>query len=73
MRKNTITCAAPAKPDFIGEEQYCLHCDGCGIVSNKVCKVCNGHGVIRVNEYGSNSYAPNDEQASAARKLGGFA
>ena len=27
-------------------EEVCSWCDGCGIVKNRVCKVCNGHGVL---------------------------
>lgn len=56
-------------------EQTCFHCDGCGIVYNKICKLCNGHGVIvydtlnhRVNEY-----SPTQEQLAAMETLGGVA
>lgn len=70
---NRIKCSAPAKPNFIGEEQICLHCDGAGIVHNKLCGSCNGHGCVRVNEYGANKYAMNDEQQFAFNVLGGTA
>lgn len=61
------------KPNFVGEEKFCLHCDGCGIVNNKVCNQCNGHGCVIVNEYGVNKYTATDEQIHAAQQLGGFA
>lgn len=52
-------------------EETCIHCDGCGLVNNKLCKVCNGHGVITVNDYGEQYYAPTDEQKRASMILGG--
>jgi DnaJ-class molecular chaperone len=32
------------KPSW--EDEDCTACEGCGIVQNKVCKVCNGHGIL---------------------------
>ena len=57
------------------DEQMCLHCDGAGIVSNKVCKECAGHGVIVMSKYDvkPHSYRPTREQWEAVQKLGGVA
>lgn len=56
-------------------EQMCMHCDGAGIVSNKVCKECAGYGVIVLSKFDvrSHSYSPNREQWEAMQKLGGVA
>lgn len=73
---NRIVCtkqSASAK----GQEQECIHCDGAGIVNNRLCKTCNGHGVVFCmndrNGFRVSQYAPTKEQLAAMETLGGVA
>jgi DnaJ-class molecular chaperone len=60
-----------------GQEQECIHCDGAGIVNNRLCKTCNGHGVVFCmndhNCFRVMEYAPTKEQLAAMETLGGVA
>jgi DnaJ-class molecular chaperone len=71
------------KPKAWGErylldtEVICLRCEGCGLINNKVCKSCNGHGVLaRHSQNGffhMTAYSPDKRQKNAQEKLGGVA
>jgi DnaJ-class molecular chaperone len=58
-----------------GREQDCSHCEGCGMINNRICKQCNGHGIVFIMEdngfHSVNTYAPTQEQLVAMRTLGG--
>lgn len=68
---NGIVCVTSKQIN--AEEMFCLHCDGAGLVNNKVCKSCNGHGVVAITRNGSVDYKPTKEQLSAMKTLGGVA
>ena len=59
------------------QEQDCIPCSGAGILHNRICKHCNGHGVINVYNDGEflhvSEYAPTKEQLRAMDTLGGVA
>lgn len=71
---NGIVCTEPTKCER-EYEHTCLHCDGCGLVNNKLCKSCNGHGVIAYDTYNNRivQYEPTEEQLAAMKTLGGVA
>lgn len=66
----TIKCTPSKKSSFVGEEQVCLHCDGAGLYRGKLCKGCNGHGVVYVNTNGSTPFAPTPEALSVREIVG---
>ena len=57
------------------KEHICLHCDGAGLYHGKLCKGCNGHGVIVYNTHNQtiNEYDCTQEQLAAMETLGGVA
>ena len=61
------------QPKNKGQEQDCIHCGGAGIVNNRICKTCNGHGIVFCNGFHVVKYAPTQEQLAAMEKLGGVA
>ena len=60
---------------LLDTESLCVHCDGCGMVNGKVCKACNGHGVLVTYSnngfYFTDKYAPTKKQLQAMKTLGG--
>lgn len=72
---NKIICSHDDKNIVrnIASEMRCEHCDGCGIVNNKLCKECNGHGVVLYEHNIVQKYSRTLEQSAAADKLGGLA
>lgn len=58
-------------------ESLCMHCDGGGLANSKLCKVCNGHGVLVTYQnngfYHIDAYDPTKEQLAAMETLGGVA
>jgi hypothetical protein len=74
VTQNGIICKQPTKRETEHEEE-CLHCDGCGMVTGRVCKSCNGHGVIVFDGYTNkaHSYSLTEEQLAAMKTLGGVA
>jgi DnaJ-class molecular chaperone len=74
VTNNGIVCIANPKHEN-EVEHTCLHCDGCGIVYNRICKSCNGHGVIAYDVYSKKigEYSATPEQLAAMKTLGGVA
>lgn len=58
-------------------ESLCMHCSGTGISHSKLCKVCNGHGVLVTYQnngfYHTEAYALTKKQLTAMETLGGVA
>jgi DnaJ-class molecular chaperone len=56
-------------------EHTCLHCDGAGLYHGKLCKSCNGHGVIVYDSHKQaiKEYSLTKEQLAAMETLGGMA
>jgi DnaJ-class molecular chaperone len=54
------------------DEEVCSWCDGCGIVKNQVCKVCNGHGILVGDKITGqlHTYAPTQVHLKAMKTLG---
>lgn len=65
------------KQILLDTESLCMHCDGCGLVHNKMCKNCNGHGILATYQnngfYNTVAYAPTKNQVTVREKLGGTA
>jgi DnaJ-class molecular chaperone len=57
----------------VNEDQDCLDCDGCGLLKGRVCKSCNGHGIIAFDGFRKHVYYPTPEQLHAMEVLGGIA
>jgi DnaJ-class molecular chaperone len=53
-------------------EEECTMCGGAGITNNRICKLCNGHGVIiyDANTKRTHAYPPTQEQLKAIEILG---
>lgn len=56
------------------DECICVHCDGEGMVTGRICKQCNGHGVVLVKEWscyqGIKAYSPTPKMQEAIDRLG---
>jgi hypothetical protein len=71
VNRNGIVCV---NTESHSEEMICLECDGCGIVNNRICRCCNGHGNLGYDASKNRTmkYSATKEQLAAMETLGGI-